>query len=213
MKFITENDLRTEYNQSAFTDYYVQKGSRLTPGARQFLIDRRIAIIQDGELSFAPGNGKKQRLQDGGNGDSCDELLHIKIRTLENLILTIAHDFLAENNCFVQNLLQLYGRVNALHSFGKSSVAGKDCSKNEDTKSQPVPSFELNAFHLHAKNSAEILSLHRLLCAVEEFACFVTQYNAPAVVTVLAQEVEEIRQRILQLLAIADGGTNDKKRN
>ncbi len=213
MKFITENDLRTEYNQSAFTDYYVQKDSRLTPGARQFLIDRRIAIIQEGELSFSPGNRKKQRLQDSGNGDSCCELLHIKIRTLENLILTTAHDFLAGNTCFVKNLLQLYDRVNALHSFGKSPAARKDCSKNEDKKSHSVASFELNAFHLHAKNSAEILSLHRLLCAVEEFACLLTQHNTPAVVTVLAQEVEEIRQRIVQLLAIADGGNNDKKRN
>ncbi len=213
MKFITENDLRTEYNQSAFTDYYVQKDSRLTPGARQFLIDWRITIIQEDDPSFSPGNGKKQQLQDGGNGDNCRKLLHIKIRTLENLILTTAHDFLAGNTCFVQNLLQLYDRINALHSFDKSPAAGKDCSKNGDKKSHSVASFELNAFHLHAENSAEILSLHRLLCAVEEFACFVTQYNTPAVVTVLVQEVEEIRQRIVQLLAIADGGTNDKKRN
>ncbi|WP_211660219.1 hypothetical protein [Peptoniphilus faecalis] len=42
MKFITEDDLRDLYFKSPFTSYEIKQGTRLTPGARQFLIDFKI---------------------------------------------------------------------------------------------------------------------------------------------------------------------------
>lgn len=42
MKFITEEDLRDLYKRQPFTNYDLQPGERLTPGARQFLVDRGI---------------------------------------------------------------------------------------------------------------------------------------------------------------------------
>ena len=40
MKFLTEADLRAQYRISAFSEYRPEPGTRLTPGARQFLNDR-----------------------------------------------------------------------------------------------------------------------------------------------------------------------------
>ena len=48
MKFITEYDLRARFNEQPFTDYIIEKNTRLTPGARQFLSDRRITLWEDG---------------------------------------------------------------------------------------------------------------------------------------------------------------------
>ena len=48
MKFITEYDLRARFNEQPFTDYRIEKNTRLTPGARQFLSDRRITLLEDG---------------------------------------------------------------------------------------------------------------------------------------------------------------------
>ena len=42
MKFITENDLRALYKAQPFSSYDPKEGERLTPGARQFLIDRGV---------------------------------------------------------------------------------------------------------------------------------------------------------------------------
>ena len=42
MKFITEEDLRDLYKKQPFTDYDLKEGERLTPGARQFLVDRGV---------------------------------------------------------------------------------------------------------------------------------------------------------------------------
>lgn len=42
MKFITEDDLRDLYFKNNFTSYEIKENTRLTPGARQFLIDFKI---------------------------------------------------------------------------------------------------------------------------------------------------------------------------
>ncbi len=44
MKFITEQNLRDLYKQKPFTTYELPDGSRLTPGGRQFLLDRGIDL-------------------------------------------------------------------------------------------------------------------------------------------------------------------------
>lgn len=44
MKFITEEDLRLEYRKQPFTEYQPKEGTRLTPGARQFLTDWGIRL-------------------------------------------------------------------------------------------------------------------------------------------------------------------------
>ena len=46
MKFITENDLRALYKAQPFSSYDPKEGERLTPGARQFLIDRGIKYVR-----------------------------------------------------------------------------------------------------------------------------------------------------------------------
>ncbi|MSS77659.1 cobalamin adenosyltransferase [Anaerococcus sp. WCA-380-WT-2B] len=47
MLFITEDKLRNQYKKSPFDSYLLKKGNKLTPQARQFLIDFRIKIINE----------------------------------------------------------------------------------------------------------------------------------------------------------------------
>lgn len=44
MKFITEAEIRSDYQKEPFAVYTDQQGSRLTPGARQYLLDRGVRI-------------------------------------------------------------------------------------------------------------------------------------------------------------------------
>ncbi|MGI6206307.1 MAG: hypothetical protein ACOYJI_06780 [Anaerovoracaceae bacterium] len=66
MKFITESELRDIYRIHPFTTYEAEPGSRLTPGARQFLADRGIKSFDDA----ARNNGVKGHYYN----DSDDEL-------------------------------------------------------------------------------------------------------------------------------------------
>lgn len=46
MRFITEQDLRKEYEAAPFASYEPPKDTKLTPGARQYLNDRRVRIVE-----------------------------------------------------------------------------------------------------------------------------------------------------------------------
>lgn len=56
MKFLTEADMRAQYRISAFSEYHPEPGTRLTPGARQFLNDRGVKI--GGEENGRRRNGR-----------------------------------------------------------------------------------------------------------------------------------------------------------
>ena len=63
MRFITEYDLRAQFNEQPFADYQIEKNTRLTPGARQFLSDRGINLFEDGtkmRFGVPAGNPKVQ---------------------------------------------------------------------------------------------------------------------------------------------------------
>lgn len=45
MQFLTEDILSGQYRKAAFTEYYVPENTKLTPGGRQYLIDRKVKII------------------------------------------------------------------------------------------------------------------------------------------------------------------------
>lgn len=47
IKFITEEYLRNLYREEAFDTYKLKQGQRLTPGAKEYLSDKRIKLIYD----------------------------------------------------------------------------------------------------------------------------------------------------------------------
>ncbi len=57
MRFITEEDLRQQFRRERFTEYEPEPGTRLTPGARQFLSDRGIRFTET-ENGWRSGNGQ-----------------------------------------------------------------------------------------------------------------------------------------------------------
>ena len=47
MKFVTEDELRCLYRKEPFTTYIPEPGTRLTPGGRQFLLDRGVDMYDE----------------------------------------------------------------------------------------------------------------------------------------------------------------------
>ena len=61
MKFITEEDLRDLYKKQPFTDYDLKEGERLTPGARQFLVDRGVDMYDRNDPMAVLDAQKKEK--------------------------------------------------------------------------------------------------------------------------------------------------------
>lgn len=59
MKFITEEDLRDLYRKEPFTEYVIEPGTRITPGARQFLADRQIFLPDEEPVLTGRSTGKQ----------------------------------------------------------------------------------------------------------------------------------------------------------
>ncbi|WLR87998.1 hypothetical protein [Streptococcus iniae] len=49
MKFLTEDDLRLKYNAFPFETFTIENNTRLTPGAKTFLMDRKVTIYDDND--------------------------------------------------------------------------------------------------------------------------------------------------------------------
>lgn len=69
MKFITEEDLRYQYKSQPFTTYQLEAGTRLTPGATQFLSDKKVNVLLDDEASgFSGGKFVSEKFGGGKFG-------------------------------------------------------------------------------------------------------------------------------------------------
>lgn len=85
MRFITEDELRTMYRQIPFNQYKLEKDCRLTPGAKQFLVDFRIDIIID-KLKESEELDKEEEVISSSCGDKVFEELALKIKNFVNAV-------------------------------------------------------------------------------------------------------------------------------
>ena len=82
MLCITEDNLRYKYKKSPFDSYIIEKGSKLTPQARQFLLDFRIDIV---DKTKAKNTKKKQNKL--GDNPICKNLDEKKLDEEVSLII------------------------------------------------------------------------------------------------------------------------------
>ena len=63
MAVITEAHIRSAYRKAKFTSYSVNPGDKITPAARDFLLDRKIEIVEDGQEGKKSDTRKHKHLK------------------------------------------------------------------------------------------------------------------------------------------------------
>ncbi|MEH7354893.1 cobalamin adenosyltransferase [Neobacillus drentensis] len=174
MKFITEGDLRDLYKKEPFTAYNLESDARLTPGARQFLTDRGINMLNDAfgistmkkkksaELPESKNNWKKLRL-------------YSMLKSIDALFLLTVEELLSRDVCLAQITLKLNRQFSCIKNSLKNNgtVENLSCSEctgiNENNFSDTLEDcFEITDFHMQLEKGREILILHRLRSALQE---------------------------------------------
>lgn len=123
MKFITEYDLRARFNEQPFTDYIIEKNTRLTPGARQFLSDRRITLLEDGaDRSVKVQETDRKRIpaacQACEAADSKKDSL--AIAKLLSDVEVLEAEFLVLTSQIIETDMEIAGQMSkAGHEFGR----------------------------------------------------------------------------------------------
>ncbi|MBN7774443.1 hypothetical protein [Clostridium aminobutyricum] len=226
MKFIIEDDLRDLYKKEPFTAYEVETGSKLTPGARQFLADRGIAMAM-GDLNAKKkaGNTKDDKRLNPKKKWRLKKLTS-KLESTEAAFLTIAEAILQEDIFLTQKIIEMSKQIAVIQKVleGKSSMETLSCKActaiNEENACSDIDDcFEVTAFHMQLKKGKEILLINQLRCFLREIEPILMEaYENGDVEEMLSEQilgqVYSLINHLSQLICLAvDGKECQKKVN
>ncbi|MEW9094758.1 MAG: cobalamin adenosyltransferase [Clostridiaceae bacterium] len=231
MKFITEEYLRDLYRKEPFNAYKLQEGQRLTPGAAQYLSDKRIKINND--ASKADKNVSKssqtetiqvETIKEAENSNlNLNKKLCCKLKSMEAAFLVTSSEILKEDIILAQNIISLGRKISNIRNVvdGKGTLEPINCkectgmnSLNFTTELEDC--FEITEFHMQLKKSNGILKMHTLRCAVQELQFEIIEtYKSDdeSLKNGIVSNVNSIINSLSQLICLAVGGKECQRKN
>lgn len=208
MKFITEYDLRARFNEQPFTDYIIEKNTRLTPGARQFLSDRRITLLEDGAEACEAADSKK------------DSLVFAK---LLSDVEVLEAEFLVITSQIIETDIEIAGQMSkAGHEFGRIktlltdgaadlNISFEGCTgMDKDHFGKDLGNcFDITDFYIQSPNGKIIVQMNALrakiramrISAAEALSADKEEKRQEAV----TEAVNQIINKLSQLICMAAG--------
>jgi len=176
MKFITENDLRDLNRKEPFTNYEIEPGARLTPGARQFLSDRGINMFDnDPYTNKNIVNVKQPSALPERKNNWKKKKLHCKMKSTEAVFLQSYEELLSGDASLAQSVINLGKQFSCIksHVDGKGPVENlnlTECTgiKVDNFSDDLDDCFEITESHMQLKQGRKIIILHRLRCDLRE---------------------------------------------
>lgn len=208
MRFITENDLRKSYQNTPFTIYEIEQDTKITPGARQFLIDKGIRICEKEK------NQKEEKKEECQKEEAENiymtkiqrELLSISL--VEASFLKIGLELLEEDVLIAQEIFLLEQYLSSLKKESlKEELILSPCMGITDENFSECLSdcFEITGFHAQSKKGREIVNLHYLRCLLREME--------PKLSRKRKDGVHKMINRLSQMICLAFGGKTCQKIN
>lgn len=211
MRFITEDELRTCYKKEPFTSYQLEDGTKLTPGARQFLQDRGILMFQGSKSSVQNGNVPKRKIITDETGcDISNNKFLLKVKSIEIKFLKAASDLLKSDVDMAESVINLRRKLSEIRDkeFKEDIISGEnrvieksDCEKTED--------LDITEFHIQLEKGKEILILSELKLVLEELlidipVCFTAEEGERSYK--ISNRVKDIIKDINSMIHAAYGG-------
>ncbi len=223
MKFITESDLRDLYKNRPFTDYNLQEGERLTPGARQFLLDRGIDMYDKND-PFICGKAdttckteentpvKKDKQKTAG--EYSNRRLCARLKIIQTDFLITVEELLGRDVCLSQQLMSLYKHLSSIIDCAKEDnckVSDLSCAActgiNEGNFSCNIGEcFEITEFHMQVEKRREMLLLDRLRNELYELDIMLPELTSSELADIMSNKLNQIINSISQMICAAMGG-------
>lgn len=173
MKFITEQDLRSRYRVEAFSSYTPEPGTRLTPGARQFLTDRGIRLEADGPQKPVVPTMEQPTAQSAENSDAPKADWQLDLKELQAEFLQAGLDLMDRDVLAAGQVFDLERKLAQL--AGEESVVQAEwlalCPRctgiGPETCGQWMEDcFEVTGFHAQTPGGKTLVKLHLLRCGL-----------------------------------------------
>lgn len=180
MKYITEDELRDLCNIQAFETFTLTEDVKLTPGGRQFLVDRKIPIIMQGEQKAIktisiPANDCDEQI-DKCNYDHIHTTVHKCVgphfKLLEAIFFRQAMELFERNRSLAN---QIYDMKCCLESIEFNSdehvIVPKPCDgmTKEQLRCPQEGCFQIRRDVMFAEHGKEAAVLHLLRCELQKF--------------------------------------------
>lgn len=192
MRFITEEDLRQRFRRERFTEYEPEAGTRLTPGARQFLSDRGIRLTET-ENGVRLGNGpagfgkkeagssleqneqlretESEERSQGAHPAEEQPCWQLELGSLQADFLQAGLDLQREDVLVSKEIFELERNLSRLAS-GEEMAEGEKrwemlcpaCTGigPENCRKRLADCFEITGFHAQSPNGRVVIRLHVL---------------------------------------------------
>lgn len=175
MKFITEMELRDLYKTEPFATYVLELETKITPGARQFLADRRVTLVQaqcsDGKKSNANETNQAQVRENW-----CTLRLRRRMECIESLFLLMAAELLHSGDAVLSEEVMALGKCfRNVRNAEQEQIAPDNIqfwgwSEEEiKTRSDNLEKYvDISEFHVGLENGKEIALLNYLRASLRE---------------------------------------------
>lgn len=226
MKFITEEDLRDLFRKQPFTEYNLEPGSRFTPGARQFLMDKGVNIF---DSDFCDKVKKAEEVKPQAPLVMKKDALNNKkllsrMKKVEALFFLTQEELLGRDVCLAQSVIKLGKQFSSIKKAVKSKSPVENLTLTECTGinlsnySQDLDDcFEITEFHVQLEKGREILLLHRLRCELNDLNTDVVELYEGSEETIssddLIGKIYQIVNSLSQLICLAFGGKKCQRQN
>lgn len=214
MKYITEDVLRDIYRKEPFTSFDLEKGTRLTPGARQFLADRGINMFEDGSY-MDMGNGTpitKKAIADAKCKDKREKFL-LSLDTLISHFLMIGQELCQHDILLAKEVLDMGECLRELKTATSGTpfaeVQWHDCSgmKSEDKDKDLGDCFEMTAFHVQMPKGREVVLLNRLRSQLRRDGAELVEMEEPVSKVRVEERINLLVNKLSQMICNTMGGT------
>lgn len=217
MKFITEEDLRDLYRKEPFTTYEIEPGARLTPGARQYLLDRGINMLDDGScVKKSTVNAEQSAAQSERRKNCKKKILCSRMKSMESLFLLTGEELLSGDAVLGQRVIDLGRQFSCIKNVleGKGTAENLCCTEctgmNADNFSKDLGDcFEITESHMQLKKGRYIIILHRLRCILHEIEPALLELNEGCedeLYKEVTGKVNQVINTISQMICQVNGG-------
>ena len=187
MFFITEADLRELLKNKSFSDFKLPPETKLTPGAREFLLDNRVNLYDDiysDKKNTTNKTSKDDKQVDRSKYGNMNKKFIGNIRLLHLETLLSGSSLIEKDISIIQDISKISRQILEIKKYVQSSemvefVEYKKCSgiSEEAFSSYIDDCFEINELHMQVENSNDILHLHRLRVLYRNFYDEIDDYE------------------------------------
>lgn len=186
MKFITEMELRDLYKIDPFSTYVLEPDTKITPGARQFLMDRGVKVLQEQDKQGKNGGTAVQDLSNSPiksmvkpeheRKNWCVLRLRSRLDCIESLFQMVATDLSSCGDAVLaEEVMQLGKYVRSIKNAERNQTAPDKIEIWEWSETEIInfsqnleKYFDINDFGIQLQRGKTMAQLNHLRVSLRE---------------------------------------------